>query len=195
MSINLSRINLSRIVALCTLFSAACGRIDLDRPIAIDVAELQPDEPSNYRWVTKVAKSALTQAIEDMGGSVGEAERCMSVTTPDHICNPVLHVVLAGSAGECEDRLAYVAATDLNTIVVCPSMMTSLWTVNKVIRHEFGHVLGGGHISDEGSVMTPGAESSRPGRSSQALDFPYSALDISEICSHSWRSIGGVCGK
>jgi hypothetical protein len=191
MSINLSRINFSRVIALCTLFSAACGRIDLDRPIAIDVAELQPDEPSNYQWVSKVAKSALTQAIADMGGSVGDVH----ASTPNDPQNPVLHVVLAGSAGECEDRLAYVGATDLNTIVVCPAMMSSMWTVNAVIRHEFGHVLGGGHINDEHSVMTPGAESSRPGRSSQALDFPYSALDISEICSHSWRSIGGACGK
>lgn len=192
MSINLSRINLSHVVALClTILSAACGRIDLDRPIAIDVAELQPDEPSNYRWVSKVAKSALTQAIEDVGGSVGDVH----TSTPNDPQNPVLHVVLAGSAGECEDRLAYVAATDLNTIVVCPAMMTSMWTVNKVVRHEFGHVLGSGHIEDEHSVMTPGAESSRPERSSQALDFPYSALDVSEICSHSWRSIGGVCGR
>jgi hypothetical protein len=178
-------------VALClTIMSAACGRIDLDRPISIDVAELQPDEPSNYRWVTKVVKSALTQAIEDMGGSVGD----VGVSTPNDPQNPVLRVVLAGS-DECESKLAHVSATDLNTIAVCPSMMTSMWTVNAVIRHEFGHVLGGGHIVDEGSVMQQGAESSRPSRSSQVLDFPYSALDISEICSHSWRSIGGVCGR
>ncbi len=186
-------------IALClTILSAACGRIDLDRPIAIDVAELQPDEPSNYRWVSKVAKSALTQAIADMGGHVGNVDDGVGdvhTSTPNDPQNPVLHVVLAGSAGECEDRLAYVAATDLNTIVVCPAMMTSMWTVNKVVRHEFGHVLGSGHIEDEHSVMTPGAESSRPERSSQALDFPYSALDVSEICSHSWRSIGGVCGR
>ncbi len=188
--------SITKSIALCTLFSActlisaACGRIDLDRPIQIDVAELQPNEPEAYRWVSKVAKSALTQAIEDMGGIVGDAH----ASTPNDPQNPVVRVVLA-SAEECEDRLAYVTATDLNTITVCPSMMTSMWTVNAVIRHEFGHVLGGGHINDEHSVMQQGAESSRPDRSSQALDFPYSVLDVSEICSHSWRSIGGVCGK
>jgi hypothetical protein len=45
MSINLSRISLSQVIALCTLFSAACGRIDLDRPAVRRYLPLSPAIP------------------------------------------------------------------------------------------------------------------------------------------------------
>lgn len=177
---------------LLSLALAGCGRIDLYRPVELDIAELQPDEPENYRWVTKVATEALKQAIADMGGHVGTT--CVGLTTKDNICNPIIHMRPARTEKECIDKLGYVG-TDLNTIVICPRISTSVWTVNVVVRHEFGHVLGAGHVADQNSIMKSGAEAWRPDWAPPSLDPPYTDIDYREICSHPWRSIGGRCGR
>lgn len=173
MSINLSRISLSQVIALClTILSAACGRIDLDRPIAIDVAELQPDEPEAYRWVSKVAKSALTQAIEDMGGRIGGG-------------GEVLHVT-----ADYETKLdAYVDSNDRSTMHL--GMRWILQYPDKdlhlrvLVIHEFGHMLGrDGHPPCNNDANAT-AQNCLPAQGK------YSQGDVDWICG---AAAGGVCG-
>ena len=165
--------NHSIVTALCTLFSAACGRIDLDRPIAIDVAELQPDEPLNYRWVSKVAKSALTQAIADMGGSVGEG-------------GEVIHVV-----ADKDTKLdGYVDSNDRSTmhlgvkwILQYPDRDLHL---RVLVIHEFGHMLGrDGHLPCNNDANAT-AQNCLPAQGK------YSRSDVAWICG---AATGGVCGS
>lgn len=184
-----------RHVLLCSLLlggPTGCGRVDLDRPLGVAIMELQPDEPEPYRWVTKVAREALFAAIADMGGMVGVP--CVGLTTKDNICNPVIVMRPARADENCVEKLGFVG-TDLNTIVICPRISTSVWTVNVVVRHEFGHVLGAGHVADPNSIMKPGAEAWRPDWAPPSLDPPYTDIDYWEICSHPWRTISGRCGR
>lgn len=164
--------NHSITIALCTLLSAACGRIDLDRPIQIDVAELQPDDPEAYRWVTKVAKSALTQAIVDMGGSVGNGGEVIRVVAdPD--------TKLDG----------YVDSNDRSTmrlgvrwILQYPDRDLHL---RVLVIHEFGHMLGrDGHPPCNNDANAT-AQNCLP------VQGKYSRGDVDWICE---AAAGGVCG-
>jgi hypothetical protein len=87
MSINLSRISLSQVIALCTLFSAACGRIDLDRPavrryLPLALTDPPVQRPDHQLHFPRKARWRGYDAVDLGACAIAVHQRCAACFLP-----------------------------------------------------------------------------------------------------------------